>query len=218
MEWFDFDKNPEKSYSNKFSKYFGQKDELYNLNDIHTKSFQRAANIACSFQESLEFILSEVTKWGIDKTGISNVYFSGGVSHNSKAMAKIANLNKVEKFTVPPSPGDSGAALGAASFGNFVLNNKFISNAPLYFTNNFFNPQTNIFSDLFEEFSKITTNTSSISSLIIKGEIICIFDGGSEAGPRALGNRSIICSAKLSKTVQKLNSKVKKQREKGRYT
>lgn len=209
MEWFDFDKNPEKSYSEKFSKYFGQKDELYNLNEIHTNSFQRAANIACSFQESLEFILSEVTKWAVDKTGISNVYFSGGVSHNSKAMAKIANLNKVKKFTVPPSPGDSGAALGAASFGNFVLNNKFISNAPLYFTNNFFNPQTNIFSDLFEEFSKITTNTLTISSLIIKGEIICIFDGGSEAGPRALGNRSIICSAKLSKTVQKLNSKVK---------
>ena len=112
--------------SEKFSKYFGQKDELYNLNEIHTNSFQRAANIACSFQESLEFILLEVTKWAIDKTGISNVYFSGGVSHNSKAMAKIANLNKVKKFTVPPSPGDSGAALGAASFGNFVLNNKFI--------------------------------------------------------------------------------------------
>ena len=81
----------------------------------------------------------------------------------------------------------------------YILNNKFISNAPLYFTNNFFNPQTNIFPDLFEEFSKITTNTLTISSLIIKGEIICIFDGGSEAGPRALGNRSIICSAKLPK-------------------
>lgn len=209
MDWFDFDENPEKSYSEKFSKYFGKENKLFNLSEIHSNNFQRAANIACSFQETLEFILLEVTKWAINTTGISNVFFSGGVSHNSKAMSKIADLNKVKKFTVPPSPGDSGAALGAANFGNFVLNNKFILSSPLYFTNNFFNPLTNIFSNLFDEFSKNADPISTISNLIIKGEIICIFDGGSETGPRALGNRSIVCSAKLSKTVEKLNSKIK---------
>ena len=43
------------------------------------------------------------------------LYFSGGVSHNSKAMHEIANLNLVKSFTVPPSPGTG--QLGAQVLG-----------------------------------------------------------------------------------------------------
>ena len=93
-------------------------------------------------------------------------------------------------------------------FWTYCFKNKFISFPPLFFSNNFFAPNTDIFSDLFKEMQKRNI-ISFASDLISKGEIICIYDGGSETGPRALGNRSIICSAKLSKTVEMLNSKIK---------
>ena len=110
------------------------------------------------------------------------MFFSGGVAHNSKAMHKIACLSEIKKFTVPPSPGDSGAALGAANFGHIVLKNKFISFPPLFFSNNFFAPNTDIFSDLFKEMKKKIL--FHLLRFNFKGEIICIYDGGSETGPR----------------------------------
>ena len=209
LDWFDFDKNPERSYSKEFINFFGNPHKFYNLNTTNSKYFKQAADIASSFQKSLEFILCQITNWAINETKISNLFFSGGVAHNSKAMYEIANLNLVQSFTVPPSPGDSGAALGAANFGNYVLKNKFIKKTPLFFSNNFLYPQTNIFSNLFKEFSNQKKNLSIITDLLINGDIICIFNGGAETGPRALGNRSIVCSAKLSKTVEKLNTIVK---------
>ena len=127
------------------------------------------------------------------------IYFFGWSISQLKAMHEIANLNLVQSFTVPPSPGDSGAALGAANFGNFVLKNKFIKKTPLFFSSNFFYPQTNIFSKLFKEFSNSKNFLSIISNLLVNGEIICIFEGAKQV--RAL-NRSIICSTKLQKTLK----------------
>ncbi len=208
MDWFDFDKNPERSYSNKFFNYFGKQ----NLNlTSNSSNFQKASNIASSFQEVLEHILVQVTEWGIKKTGINDIYFSGGIAHNSRAMAKIANLNKVKNFTVPPSPGDSGAALGAANYGNFLINKKFLTKAPLFYSNNFYYPKSNISKNLFKKISKNFDAEKYILNLLVKGKIICVFNNGAETGPRALGNRSIICSAKLPQIVKKLNSKIKKR-------
>ena len=48
-----------------------------------------------------------------------------------------------------------------------------------------------------------------LDELIDNEQIVAIFQNESEWGPRALGNRSIICSAKLPKTVQKLNPQKK---------
>ena len=65
MDWFDFDKNPERSYSDKFLDFFGYADNFNDTFEIGTDNFQKAANIASSFQEALEFILLEITKWAI---------------------------------------------------------------------------------------------------------------------------------------------------------
>ena len=71
-------------------------------------------------------------------TGESNFLFSGGVAMNSAAVSKTTKLDFIKKLNLPPSPGDSGAAIGAAYYGfinktnNCVyskdnINKKFIS-------------------------------------------------------------------------------------------
>ena len=209
MSWFDFDKNPEKSYSQKFIDHFGIISNKKHFKNLNSKEFKKLANIASSFQHVLEHLLIEITQWAIKKTGVKNVFFSGGVAQNSLAMTRIANIPSISSFTVPPSPGDSGAAMGAAHFGYYVNNKKFLDSAPLFFTNNFNFPKTDNFLNLFNEVSKSKQSYKKVAELISKGEIICIFDGGSETGPRSLGNRSILCSAKTEDVVYTLNNKIK---------
>ena len=209
LSWFDFDKNPERSYSQKFLNYFGNTRSKSDLTNLLSVDFRKCADIASSFQFVLEYLLLEMTKWAIYKTGIKNIYFSGGVSQNSLAMSKIANINEIQSFTVPPSPGDAGAALGAANFGYHVIYKQFVNSTPLFFSNNFKFPKTNIFLDYFESFDKLNNNIKKVAKLLLTGEIICIFDSGSETGPRSLGNRSLICDAKQTSVVETLNYKIK---------
>ena len=46
---------------------------------------------------------------------------------NSSAVRKTANLDFIEKLNLPPSPGDSGAAIGAAYYGFINKNDKTVS-------------------------------------------------------------------------------------------
>ena len=50
-----------------------------------------------------------------------------------------------------------------------------------------------------------------IDKALLSGDIICTFFSGKEIGPRALGNRSILCAANQPKTVTELNNKIKKR-------
>lgn len=58
--------------------------------------------------------------------------------------------------------------------------------------------------------SKISPDVAvETASLLAEGKIIGWFQGGSEYGPRALGNRSILCDARDPKMKDTLNARVK---------
>ena len=113
---------------------------------------------------------------------------------------------------VPPSPGDSGSAIGAANFSYFYENKKFINNVGL-----FPGPNKNDLNEKFklkEFFEKVSNDENSLevaAELIIKGSILTTYIDKTETGPRALGNTSIICNAKDKLAVKNLNNKIKKR-------
>ena len=80
----------------------------------------------------------------------------------------------------------------------------------MFFSNDFYSPNTDIRSDLFNEV-KYNDFYDYISHLILKNEYICTFVGGAEIGPRSLGHRSILCSAKDIKIVNNLNINIKRR-------
>ena len=63
----------------------------------------------------------------------------------------------------------------------------------------------------YRKFSEITQLTKHMASEISEGKVIGWFQGKMEWGPRALGNRSIVCDPQRSDIKDILNLKIKKE-------
>lgn len=97
--------------------------------------------------------------------------YSGGVALNCVANTKIHNM--FEDSWIFPNPGDAGASFGAALA---VLDKK------ITFNHNFLG--TNIVKNI---------NPKEVANHLLDHGICGIANGRGEFGPRALGNRSLIC-------------------------
>ena len=131
---------------------------------------------------------------------------------NSSAVRKTADLDFIEKLNLPPSPGDSGAAIGAAYYGFINKNDKAISKNNL---------SKNIFPGIIKSneefydlvFDKIAGDNNSIektAEVISQEQIIATCFSNIETGPRALGHRSLICNAHKAELIKVLSTDIKK--------
>ena len=206
--YFEFQKNPERSFSDIFVEVFGE--PYLNLNI--KKNFQKYCNIASSAQLLLNKSLRNLILKAKELTGKSKIVLTGGVALNCKMIHDLSKQNIFEELIVPPSPGDSGSAIGAANFSYFYENKKFINNVGL-----FPGPNKNDLNEKFklkEFFEKVSNDENSLevaAELIIKGSILTTYIDKTETGPRALGNTSIICNAKDKLAVKNLNNKIKRR-------
>ena len=206
--YFEFQKNPERSFSDILIEVFG---EPY-LNLSIKKNFQKYCNIASSAQLLLNKSLRNLILKAKELTGKSKIVLTGGVALNCKMIHDLSKQNIFEELIVPPSPGDSGSAIGAANFSYFYENKKFINNVGL-----FPGPNKNDLNEKFklkEFFEKVSNDENSLevaAELIIKGSILTTYIDKTETGPRALGNTSIICNAKDKLAVKNLNNKIKRR-------
>jgi len=209
MDYFEFQKNPTKSFSKKLCEVFG---EPY-LNISEEKNFKKYANIASSAQLILEHTMKNLIKKAIDLSGKKRILLTGGVALNCKMIHSLSKQDIFEEMIVPPSPGDSGSAIGAANFA-FLEKSK---NRILNFNNIFLGPKKNFINkkesrDNF--FSKINLTNDYIidaANKLINGEIIATYYGSNEVGPRSLGNTSILCNAANDEAVINLNLNLKKR-------
>ena len=174
-------------------------------------SFKRAADLALSSQLILEEVINSTIEWGVEETGVKNITISGGVAQNSLAMCSASKIASITSLTIPPSPGDLGAAIGAA---NFAKNDVWFKERSLQgniFGHSQLDYESALFTEMFCLEKKFGDMDEMLDELIGAGEIMCCYFGGNEIGPRALGNRSIICAANNKKSVQALNLEIKKR-------
>ena len=209
MDYFEFHKNPGKSFSKKFSDIFG---EPY-LNINVEENFKKYADIASSAQLILELTIKNLLEKAMKLSGKKKIVLTGGVALNCKLIHSLSKLNLFEELIVPPSPGDSGSAIGAANFGYLNKEKK----KTLNLNTIFLGPEKQAINqkiDIENLFSKINLEDNFLdvaTNKIIKGEIIASYFGKTEIGPRSLGNTSIICDAKNKDTVRNLNLNFKKR-------
>ncbi|NRG45401.1 hypothetical protein HRF87_11575 [Bacillus sp. CRN 9] len=178
--------------------------------------FQTTADLAYAVQHHLEQIMISICNALYDITQSKNLCLAGGVALNSVANLKVLENTPFENIYVQPASGDAGTSIGAALYGFHVLNNK--SREDL---NNLFSPylgknysEREMLDSLAKHGNLINIEkpddyVDAVAKLLTKGSIIAWFNGRSEIGPRALGNRSILVDPRRKDMKDILNKRVK---------
>ena len=173
-------------------------------------------DLSCKIQTELELALIHLIRTAIEKTGIRKVCLAGGVALNSVANYKVLQELDLEDIFIFPAAGDNGIAAGNALWAYHTIEKGTLrpelKSASLGVK--YSDEQIQASVDAFEnEINYTRLDTDEIiqrcADKLAKGSIIARVEGGSEYGPRALGNRSIIADPALEKMKDVLNYRVK---------
>ena len=77
---------------------------------------------------------------------------------------------------------------------------------------NLFLGPTHDLSFLYDDSEAIRVSSQEIATFIMQDEIVAVYNGRSEAGPRALGNRSILYDPRDINTKDTINKVKKRER------
>jgi carbamoyltransferase len=169
------------------------------------------ADLAAAIQERTEQVMVHLARRAREATGLRLLCLGGGVAANCVAVGKIVEAGIFDEVHVPPAPGDSGTAIGAALAANLDTSRQLASGAA---GRCYLGPA---YSDLeLPEHPHPGLNASRtaapakfLAGKLAEGLTVGLFHGPMEAGPRALGNRSILASPLLPDVVERLNATVK---------
>ena len=193
-----------KSFINTFGK---KRKERSKINQHHK-------NIAAALQLRLEEIIIDQLKYLKRKYKINYLCIAGGVGLNCSLNGKIHDSKIFKKIFIQPASGDAGISYGAALveyFKNPKSKNNFY-NKGFYLGSKFTNFEIKKALNKYKKKIrfKYHKDIAKISAEIIsKKKILGWFQGGAEFGPRALGNRSILCQPYPHGMKDYINKKVK---------
>lgn len=233
MDFFSFHYSTEKTFNGKFvglfgpprdpkapfftpasgyPSYFGEKPAGY---QELGKQNQHYADVAASIQAVTEEVLLKMAHYIHKETGMKRLCMAGGVALNSVANGRILRETPFEEIYVQPSAGDGGGAVGAALYAyHAVLDKprKFIMEHA-YWGEEFapgdiegFLRTNGIRYRRLEDADRLT---AWVVDRLQEGKVIGWFQGRSEWGPRALGNRSILADPRQAEMRDIVNVKIK---------
>jgi len=180
----------------------------HNLNFLKKKYTRE--DICAATQKRLEDVVIQFIKNIKD----NNFYIAlaGGIFANVKLNQKILELKKVKDVFIFPNMGDGGLSIGTALLCHYEkkkyekkkLNNLYLG--PEYSSD-----------EILKEIKKNKLNYKQfkyvereIAIELNRGKVVACFQNRMEFGPRALGNRSILCRATDIKINDWLNKKLKR--------
>ena len=207
LDLIDFYTARDKWVSEKFIKIFGKKRKYGEKITKHHK------NIAAALQNRIEEIIIKQLKYLRKKTGLDKLCIAGGVGLNCSLNGKIVREKIFSEVFIQPASGDDGCSMGACLLANNANSKKKI--IPKKNHNSYLGPSFDNHEILKSlktsklRFKKTKKIHQVIAKHINKNKIIAWFQGSSEFGPRALGNRSILCKPFPSSMKDHLNKNVK---------
>jgi predicted NodU family carbamoyl transferase len=179
---------------------------------------QQHMDFAAGLQEMLEKIVLHVLSYWAEFTGLSNLAFGGGVAHNCSLNGVILRSGLFKEIFVHPASHDSGAGEGAALAAEHELVGtvppqvrlRSASVGPTLGTTPEIEEKLNSWRPLIE-FECPADIVDTTAKLLAEGSVCGWAQGGSEFGPRALGNRSIVADARPKENQTRINAMVKKR-------
>lgn len=158
---------------------------------------QNRRDMAYAVQTQTQEQVLRIIKMAVEKSGKKRVVMSGGYGLN--CVANYYYLNELRKegieFYVEPISNDAGTAMGAAlTIWHSMMNDTTIRPyGTLYLGLNYEYTQEDLVGKTAEEgIEMIDATHKDIVKLLREKNIVTIFQGRSENGPRALGNRSVL--------------------------
>ena len=172
------------------------------------------ARAAFDIQKETEQVLTHLARELYDRTHARYLCIAGGLGLNSVSNKIILDKGGFEDIFIFPACSDSGVPFGLAVWGYYNLEeNRCIPKKQLFFTNAY-TGRTYDDNHILETFRRYglkyrQMNLGEIARDLADGKIVGWFQGGSEYGPRALGNRSILADPRRADIKDHLNLKVK---------
>lgn len=170
-------------------------------------------DIAAGIQHLLEeyicaYVTDIMTHFNLPK---SDLCVAGGIFANVLLNNKLAQIDLIDQIFVHPNMGDGGLATGAA----FSLANKYTDKLTPYqmqsaYLGNEYSSQyiQTLLDEQGIKYTKEAQPEETVGKLLSQDNIVCLYQGRMEYGPRALGNRSIMAQAKDMNMNDRLNTKL----------
>ena len=214
LEYFDYPFG--RTMTNlKFAELFGGA-----ARDPEAQITKREMDIAASIQQVTEDVVIRLARTAREITGEKSLVMAGGVALNCTANGKLMREGIFDSLWIQPAAGDAGGALGAALTWYYEQEGAARATVlPDAQKGSFLGPS---FSD--DEIVRFLSGKGipfhrladeelfpTIAVLLEHQNVIGLFDGRMEFGPRALGHRSIIADSRSEQMQSRLNLRIKKR-------
>jgi carbamoyltransferase len=179
----------------------GRYDELVTPADYNgdVTLLQSRRDMAYAVQTQSQELVLDLIRKAVAMTGKKNVVISGGYGLN--CVANYYYLDKLKdegiNIYVEPVSSDAGTAMGAAMAMHYMITKDdtvrpFGENLYLGPQHTYSNDQIDTLVQKYNATSIENITKEEVVNIIRQKNIVAMFQGGAECGPRALGNRSLM--------------------------
>jgi len=178
-----------------------------------------ARSVQAMYEEAFFHLIGALQK----RYGLTDLALAGGCAMNSVANGKVRRMTPFRRVYVQSAAGDAGGAIGAA----FALWHQVGGARSFVMDHAYWGPQFSsgdIHALMAARQSEIDAAGCSVEYIadeaelcrraavaIAEGRVVGWFQGRMEWGPRALGNRSIVCDPRRADVKAILNAKIKRR-------
>jgi carbamoyltransferase len=164
------------------------------------------ADLACSVQRVLEDVLVEMVGWLRTRTSSDTLCLAGGVALNCVANTRLFNDGPFANVWVQPAAGDAGTALGAALALAAEHGEPIAPMESAALGRSWSDDQVAAILDGADvTYQRPDDIGVAVAEALADNMIVGWFQGASEFGPRALGNRSLLADPRHVENLERLN-------------
>jgi carbamoyltransferase len=186
------------------------------LDDRH-RDIARSAQ--AMYEEAFFHLIGALQK----RYGLTDLALAGGCAMNSVANGKVRRMTPFRRVYVQSAAGDAGGAIGAAfalwhqvgGARSFVMDHAYwgpqFSSGDIQALMAARQPEIDAAGCSVENVADEAELCRRAAAAIAEGKVVGWFQGRMEWGPRALGNRSIVCDPRRADMKAILNAKIKRR-------
>jgi len=171
---------------------------------------QEYKDLAYHTQQLLEEIVVRLVEHYLAAVPSTNVCLAGGVALNCKMNKRIREIDGVDNMFVQPIANDAGGSIGACFEAATAAGRNIDVMDHVYHGTGYSNAEiTERLDELKVDYSSTDDVPALIARALANGDLVGWFQGRMEAGPRALGNRSILADPRDMASLDRVNEYVK---------